>query len=98
MLMLSLVDALGIASGRAGTATPRGSPPPPSGLVARIEASEITQAIAERGDGGISLGDLLRVFVHRLNQPGSTTKSEWLTLVKQNAVYGPDKLLRPRPT
>lgn len=98
MLILFFVDAHGLAAGRGDTATPRGSPPPPSGPVARIEASEITQAIAERGDGGISLGDLLRVFVHRLNQPGSTTKAEWLTLVKQNAIYGPDKLLRPRPT
>lgn len=94
-MLILFVDAHGLAPGRGDTATPRGSPPPP---VARIEASEITQALAERGDSGISLGDLLRVFVHRLNQPGSTTKAEWLTLVKQNAIYGPDKLLRPRPT
>ncbi|KAK1826751.1 hypothetical protein QBC39DRAFT_13527 [Podospora conica] len=89
-------NTLGMAPGRGDPATPRGSPPPPSGPIARIEASEITQAIAERGDAGISLGDLLRVFVNRLNQ-GATTKGEWLTLVKQNAVYGPDKLLRLRP-
>jgi len=73
------------------------SPPPPSAPIARIEASEIIQVIAERGNG-ISLSDLLRKFVHRLDRPGGMAKSEWLTLVKQNAVYGPDKLLRPRPT
>ncbi|KAK3391078.1 hypothetical protein B0H63DRAFT_520272 [Podospora didyma] len=80
---------------RAGEAsgTPRGSPPPgQSGK--RIEASEIVQALAAHAHEGISLGNLLRKFVSRIDKP--TTKVEWIALVKQNAEFGPDKLLRPK--
>jgi transcription initiation factor TFIIF subunit alpha len=38
------------------------------------------------------------MFRSRIDRPGSTTKTEWIQMVKQNAVFGPDKLLRPKPT
>ena len=58
--------------------------------------SEIIQAIAAQSNG-ITLGNLLRMFNDRIDKPGSTTKGEWIQMVKSNADYNAqDKLLRPK--
>ena len=57
--------------------------------------SEIIQAI--NAQNGISLTRLLEMFKHRVDTPGNLTKKEWIALVRQNGVYGADKLLRPKP-
>lgn len=49
---------------------------------------------------GITLGELLRMFSHRVESqkhPNLMKRQEWITLVRQNAIYGPDKVLRPKP-
>ncbi|KAK4236371.1 hypothetical protein C8A03DRAFT_16981 [Achaetomium macrosporum] len=81
---------------KAGTATPSGSPPPGQ-APDRIQPWEIAEALAPYAKEGISLGALLRKFQKRMNGPGNITKTEWIQMVKANAIYGPDKLLRPKP-
>jgi transcription initiation factor TFIIF subunit alpha len=81
---------------QAGTPTPGGSPPPGQ-APDRIQPWEIAEALAPYAKEGISLGALLRKFQRRMNGPGNITKTEWIQMVKANAVYGPDKLLRPKP-
>lgn len=44
------------------------------------------------------MGNLLRKFHNRINKPGNITKAEWISMVKSHAVYGADKLLRPKTT
>ena len=78
--------------------TPRGSPPP-SASAAPVQAHEIIQVL-ESKPNGISLGELLRLFSHRVESeknPNLMKRQEWIALVRQNAVYGADKLLRPKP-
>lgn len=62
----------------------------------KIQPSEIIEALAPYAESGISLGNLLRKFLPRMNKPGTITKGAWLQMVKVHAVYGPDKLLRPK--
>jgi len=83
-------------SGSGGSATPSGSPPPPA-PVKRVEASEIVEAVNAHPEG-ITLGALMRKFITRIDRPGSTTKSEWIQMVRQNANFGNDRLLRPKTT
>ncbi|KAK4166027.1 putative transcription initiation factor IIF subunit alpha [Cladorrhinum sp. PSN259] len=90
-----------------GSATPApggsSGSPPPSGAVAtgenapgKITTAEIIATLA-RHPNGITLGNLMRAFSGRVSEsPGSTSKKEWLYLVKANADFGPDKLLRPK--
>ena len=79
-----------------GTATPRGLSPQLVGQASdKIQVSEIIQAI--NAQNGISLTRLLEMFKHRVDTPGNLTKKEWIALVRQNGVYGQDKLLRPKP-
>ncbi|KAL2015382.1 hypothetical protein VTK56DRAFT_5552 [Thermocarpiscus australiensis] len=85
----------GQAPNKAGTATPSGSPPPGQ-VTDRIQPSEIVEALAPHAKEGITLGNLLRKFHNRMGKPGNTTKAEWIQMVKAHAVYGPDKLLRPK--
>lgn len=80
---------------KAGTATPRGSPPP-AAAPDRIQPSEIVAALAPYGEEGITLPDLLTKFRTRIDKPGSSTKNEWIQMVKSHAVYGPDRRLRPK--
>ncbi|KAL2261854.1 hypothetical protein VTK26DRAFT_3146 [Humicola hyalothermophila] len=82
------------AQPKPATATPSGSPPPTD----RIQPWEIVEALAPHAQEGISLGNLIRKFHNRINKPGNITKEEWVAMVKSHAVYGPDKLLRPKPT
>lgn len=59
-----------------------------------IQAHEIVAAIPKEG---ISIGDLMRVFTTRVgSSPGQTDKKEFINLVKENSVYGPDKRLRQK--
>lgn len=76
---------------KADATTPHGSSGPgqPGD---RVEAWEIVQAVAAHQP--ISLGNLLRKFLHRIDKPGTTTKTEWIHLVRQNAEFGLDKNLR----
>ncbi|KAK0643532.1 hypothetical protein B0T16DRAFT_459669 [Cercophora newfieldiana] len=88
----------GISPTKGGTSTPSGSPPPQGPPRGRIEAAEIIQAI-DAHPNGITLGDLLRKFVSRIDRPGMMNKGEWIQLVKQNSVFNAtDRLLRPKPT
>lgn len=79
--------------GKAGSATPRNSPPPPQVSVKPIELSEITDVFRANPEG-ISLGNLLRKFAARVDK-GATTKIEWMAMVKKIATLGSDKLLHP---
>jgi transcription initiation factor TFIIF subunit alpha len=38
----------------------------------------------------------MKKFHGRVNKPGTITSSQWAQMVKAYAVYGPDKLLRPK--
>lgn len=59
-----------------------------------IEASEIVAALPPL-PAGISIGNLMKVFMSRVgDNPGQMPRKDWIKLVKENAVYGPDKLLR----
>jgi len=37
------------------------------------------------------------MFANRIDKPGHITKKEWISMVKSNAAFGPDKLMRPKP-
>ncbi|KAK4450655.1 hypothetical protein QBC34DRAFT_61995 [Podospora aff. communis PSN243] len=94
----------GISPTKGGTSTPSGSPPPQGPPQAqaqprsRIEASEIIQTISAHPNG-ISLSDLYRKFLSRLDLPGMMTKGEWIQLVKANSTYSTaDRLVRPKTT
>lgn len=96
-----------LLTNQGGTATPSGSPPPgsppagspPGGGPApdRIQPQEIIDTLAQYAKEGITLSNLMKVFQRRINKPGNITKSEWIQMVKAHAVYGQDKLLRPKP-
>ncbi|KAK1759519.1 hypothetical protein QBC47DRAFT_372257 [Echria macrotheca] len=91
-------NSQGISPTKGGTATPGGTPAPAAAQpVRKIEVSEIIKAISAHPEG-IQLGVLMRKFISRIDKPGSTTKSEWIQMVRHNAVFGNDKLLRPKPT
>ncbi len=97
--LTSVPDTQGLSPTKTGTSTPRGSPPPPAQAPARpvapIEVSEIVQVISEHKDG-ISLANMLRKFADRVNKPGGTTRADFFLMVRTNAEYGADKLLRPK--
>jgi transcription initiation factor TFIIF subunit alpha len=62
--------------------------------VGPIQAHEIAAALPATG---ISIAVLLRQFRGRVGDaPDQTTKSDLLKLVKENSLYGSDKLLRPK--
>ncbi|KAK4126286.1 Rap30/74 interaction domain-containing protein [Parathielavia appendiculata] len=68
-----------------------------SGGPDRIQPREIAEALAPYAKEGISLSNLMKMFQKRIGKPGNITKSEWIQMVKAHAVYGADKLLRPKP-
>jgi transcription initiation factor TFIIF subunit alpha len=67
-----------------------GTQSPPSGP---IQPHEIAAALPA---SGIHIADLMKKFSGRVDKPGQTTRKEFITLVKENSKYGPDKLLRPK--
>ncbi|KAG7287976.1 hypothetical protein NEMBOFW57_007496 [Staphylotrichum longicolle] len=75
-----------------------GATPSGSRRVALLQVpQEIIDTLAQYAKEGITLSNLMKVFQRRINKPGNITKSEWIQMVKAHAVYGPDKLLRPKP-
>ncbi|KAJ0168325.1 Transcription initiation factor IIF subunit alpha [Colletotrichum tanaceti] len=82
-----------------GSPLPEGSPAPRAGSPnGPIEAWEIVDALPEL-PGGISIGNLMRRFQGRIGDgPGQMDRKEWIKLVKENCAYGPDKILRRKPT
>ncbi len=80
--------------GRPGSPVSRATSPNAGGLVS---AAEIVVALNQHPEG-ITVGGLLRVFGSRIGDGASQMKrKDWITLVKENSVFGGDKLLRPRP-
>ncbi|KAK5651542.1 hypothetical protein OQA88_11907 [Cercophora sp. LCS_1] len=106
-LKLKKKTKLKTATGATGTpsGSRAGSPAPPASqgspaaqnqpLQPRIEASDIIKAV-QAYPQGITIGNLMRTFVSRIHPNGVTTKNEWIQLVKENARYGADRLLRPK--
>ncbi|KAL2267550.1 hypothetical protein VTJ83DRAFT_4827 [Remersonia thermophila] len=86
----------GSAAAAKPTGTPSGSPPPTGQAPDKIQPKEIADAIATHAKDGIALPALFQMFQKRINKPGHMTKTEWIQWVKNYAVYGPDKLLRPK--
>ncbi|KAL1840583.1 hypothetical protein VTJ49DRAFT_315 [Mycothermus thermophilus] len=78
------------------SSAPSGSPPPTGQAPDKIQPKEIADAIATHAKDGIALSALFQMFQKRINKPGHMTKTEWIQWVKNYAVYGPDKLLRPK--
>ncbi|KAL2129689.1 hypothetical protein VTI74DRAFT_7432 [Chaetomium olivicolor] len=76
--------------------TPSGSPPPGQPPVAKIQASDIAEALAPYAAEGIPLSDFFHKFKKYINKPGNITQGEWMQMVKALAVFGPDKRLRPK--
>jgi transcription initiation factor TFIIF subunit alpha len=83
---------------QANHAPPKPAPAPSSSSPGpdRIQPREIAEALAPYAKEGISLSNLMKMFQKRIGKPGNITKSEWIQMVKAHAVYGPDKLLRPK--
>lgn len=54
------------------------------------------EIIAALPPTGVLIGDLMKKFKHRIGTYPQTTSQQFIQLVKQNAKYGPDKLLRPK--
>ncbi|KAF6825460.1 transcription initiation factor IIF subunit alpha [Colletotrichum plurivorum] len=76
-----------------GSPIPDGSPRAgsPGG---QVEAWEIVNALPELPNG-ISIGNLMRKFQSRIGDgPGQIDRKQWITLVRENCAYGPDKVLR----
>ncbi|KAK4644419.1 transcription factor IIF subunit tfg1 [Podospora bellae-mahoneyi] len=82
---------------KTGTATPSGSPPPSSKPVAKITAQECYEALA-RHTNGIALVPFMSQFKHRIDKPGSTTRQEWIHMVKSFSDFHHEtKLLKAKP-
>lgn len=82
-----------------GSASPNAagpSTPAAGGQGGLVEAWEITQALAANPQG-ISVGQLMRQFQTRVGEgDGQMSRRDWIKLVKDNAKWGADKLLRPK--
>lgn len=58
----------------------------------RVEASEILERVPPEG---IAINELIQLFQGRLgDRPGQMPKQEWINMVKNLCVRGPDKRLR----
>ncbi|KUJ14160.1 uncharacterized protein LY89DRAFT_720527 [Mollisia scopiformis] len=76
---------------QSGTA---GSPLAQSPGSGPIQPHEIVAALPA---AGIKIGELMKIFQRRVGDTkGQTDKKEFIRLVKENAAFGPDKLLRPK--
>lgn len=59
-----------------------------------VEAWEIVEALPPLPEG-ISIGNLMKIFQFRIgDKPGLMERKDWIKLVKDNAAWGSDKLLR----
>lgn len=71
-----------------------GSPLAQSPGAGPIQPQEIIAALPA---AGIKIGDLMKIFQKRVGEAkGQTLKKEFIRLVKENAAFGADKLLRPK--
>lgn len=55
------------------------------------------EVVAKLPANGISIAKLFKLFPGRAGDGCPTSKKEFIRMVKENAAYGPDKLLRPLP-
>ncbi|KAI1441081.1 Rap30/74 interaction domain-containing protein [Annulohypoxylon stygium] len=58
-----------------------------------ITAQEIIAALPAPPKG-VSIGEFIRKFQHRIDKPGCMDKKDWIRLVRAHADFGTDKLLR----
>jgi transcription initiation factor TFIIF subunit alpha len=60
-----------------------------------IQPHEIAIALPKTG---VTIAELIKVFGGRVGdiKGQQTDKKEFMKMVKENSVYGPDKLLRPK--
>ncbi|CRK34049.1 hypothetical protein BN1723_014817 [Verticillium longisporum] len=83
-------------AGAAGSASPM-SPNPRAGSPSRSGPIEPWEVFAALPPQGISSKELNRRFNERIGDgPGQTSKAGWINIVKDVAVFGRDKLLRPK--
>ncbi|KAG7119328.1 Transcription initiation factor IIF subunit alpha like protein [Verticillium longisporum] len=83
-------------AGAAGSASPT-SPNPRAGSPSRSGPIEPWEVFAALPPQGISSKELNRRFNERIGDgPGQTSKAGWINIVKDVAVFGRDKLLRPK--
>ncbi|CAK7204796.1 transcription factor IIF subunit tfg1 [Sporothrix eucalyptigena] len=88
----------GSPSGRAGSP---GSPAsraasPSAGGSSTMDAQEIVNALRKIPEG-ITVGGLLKQFGSRIGDgPNQMKRKDWIKLVKENSVFGEDKLLRAK--
>ncbi|KAG7105230.1 Transcription initiation factor IIF subunit alpha like protein [Verticillium longisporum] len=84
------------APAAAGSASPT-SPNPRAGSPSRSGPIEPWEVFAALPPQGISSTELNRRFNERIGDgPGQTSKAGWINIVKDVAVFGRDKLLRPK--
>ncbi|KAF4901563.1 Transcription initiation factor IIF subunit alpha [Colletotrichum fructicola] len=75
-----------------GSPIPEGSPR--AGSPGPVEPWEIINALPELPNG-ITIGNLMRKFAGRIGDgPGQMDRKDWIKLVRENCLYGPDKVLR----
>ncbi|TPX15010.1 uncharacterized protein E0L32_004840 [Thyridium curvatum] len=85
--------AASVSPTKGGASTPRATSPP-----LPVQASEIVNALIAAQPDGIQIGSLLRQFGNRVGDaPGQMPRKDWIKLVKDNAVLGEDRMLRPKP-
>ncbi len=79
---------------KGGPSTPRAvSPPASAGPVEGWEIVQILNTIPQ----GVTVTNLLKRFQTRVgDEPGQMPRKEWIKIVKDNASFGPDKLLRAK--
>ncbi|KAF3343187.1 hypothetical protein VD0002_g5178 [Verticillium dahliae] len=83
-------------AGAAGSASPT-SPNPRASSPSRSGPIEPWEVFAALPPQGISSKELNRRFNERIGDgPGQTSKAGWINIVKDVAVFGRDKLLRPK--
>ncbi|OAA68426.1 transcription initiation factor iif subunit [Niveomyces insectorum RCEF 264] len=79
---------------RAGSPNSRATSP--TGGNAMVDAAEIVSTLLQIPEG-ITVGALLRRFGNRIGDgPNQMKRKDWIKLVKENSVFGEDKLLRAR--
>ncbi|CAK7238618.1 MAG: transcription factor IIF subunit tfg1 [Sporothrix thermara] len=90
------------SGGRAGSPGSPGSPasraasPSTGGGSGTMDAQEIIAALRKIPEG-ITVGGLLKQFGSRIGDgPNQMKRKDWIKLVKENSVFGEDKLLRAK--
>ncbi|CAK7563317.1 MAG: transcription factor IIF subunit tfg1 [Sporothrix epigloea] len=80
--------------GSPGSPASRAASPSASGINVNMDAQEIIAALRKFTEG-ITVGGLLKFFGNRIGDgPNQMKRKDWIKLVKENSVFGEDKLLR----